>query len=70
MPDQCQPDRTNESDDLDKILWGAREIAPVIRRSERQVHYLLENGRIDATKTGKIYTSTPRRLRRSLGEVV
>jgi hypothetical protein len=71
MPDQSQPDHANESDGLDEVLWGALAIGAAINRTERQAHYLLERGLLDATKTGKIWTSTPRRLRgRLLGEVV
>jgi len=64
------PDHANESDGLDEVLWGAAAIGAAINRTERQAHYLLERGLLDATKTGKIWTSTPRRLRgRLLGEV-
>jgi hypothetical protein len=52
---------------LDKPLWGAKAIGDHIGRNERQVFYLLEAGKLDATKIGAIWTSTRRRLNRSLG---
>jgi hypothetical protein len=47
---------------IDKPLWGAKAIAAVINRSERQTFYLLEQGRLDADKVGATWTSTIRRL--------
>jgi hypothetical protein len=58
---------TSEHDQLDKPLWGAKAIANHIGRNERQVFYLLEGGKLDATKIGQLWTSTRRRLNRSLG---
>jgi hypothetical protein len=70
MHDQSQLDRTIESADPDRPLWGAAAIGAEINRSERQAHYLLERGLLDASKIGKFWVSTPRRLRdRLLGEV-
>ena len=57
------------NDDLDRPVWGAREFAPILRRTERQVHYLLERGLLDASKTGKFWTSTKRRLLGRFGGV-
>ena len=53
--------------DLDAPLWGAAEMAPVIRRKERDVYHLIKTKQIDVTKKGALYVSTARRLRRSLG---
>jgi hypothetical protein len=53
--------------DLDQPIWGAAEIGKVINRNPRQTFYLLESGKIDATKIGQLWTSTRRRLSRSLG---
>ena len=53
--------------DDDTPVWGAKNIAALINRGERSVYYLLEKGMIDATKVGNIWTSTPRRILRSLG---
>jgi hypothetical protein len=44
-----------EDDDL-KVVWGARGIAKVIRRTPTQVHYMLARGMIKAAKrTGSRY---------------
>jgi hypothetical protein len=60
----------DDSVDLDRPLWGAKAIGAEIGRSERQAYHLLENGLIPGEKVGKIWVSTPRRLRgRILGEV-
>jgi hypothetical protein len=50
-------------DELDRVLWGAEAIGQQIGRSERQTYHLLENGLLPADKVGKLWTSTPRRLR-------
>ena len=52
---------------LDRPLWGAQAIGEHINRNRRQTFHLLETGKLDATKVGAIWTSTPRRLNRSLG---
>ena len=51
----------------DTPLWGAKAIGAAINRDERPVYYMLEKGLIDGTKVGNLWTSTPRRIRRSLG---
>jgi hypothetical protein len=44
-----------QDDDLE-VVWGARGIARVIRRTPTQVHYLLKKGLIKAArKTGTRY---------------
>ena len=60
-------DSSLQHDLLDRPIWGARAIAQHIGRSERQCFYLLASGKLDATKLGHIWTSTKRRLNRSLG---
>jgi hypothetical protein len=51
------------SDDyLDEPLNGAREIAKAIKRTLPQTFYGLERGYYDATKRGRIWQSTRRRL--------
>ena len=55
------------TDDLDRPIWGATEIGKVINRNKRQTFHLLEAGLIDASKVGHNWTSTRRRLNRSLG---
>jgi hypothetical protein len=51
-----------EISDLDRPVWGAKAIAEVVNRTERQTSYLLEKKLLPATKVGKLWTSTPRRL--------
>jgi hypothetical protein len=59
---------TNDTaDDLDEPIWGAQAIGEVIKRNRRTTFYLLQTGKIDATKVGALYVSTPRRLLASLG---
>jgi hypothetical protein len=53
-------------DDLDQHVWGAESIGRIIRRSEAQAFHLLNRGLLDADKVGNRWTSTPRRLLRSL----
>jgi hypothetical protein len=53
-------------DDLDKPIWGASAFSRVIGRSESETNYLLIKRRIDASKNGGRWVSTPRRLLRSL----
>jgi hypothetical protein len=55
------------STDLDRLLWGARAIGKEIDRTEQQAFRLLELGLVDGTKVNRLWVSTPRRLRRSLG---
>ena len=52
--------------DLDRPIWGAEAIGRVIDRTEGETFYLLGNGHLDASKVGGRWTSTPRRLLRSL----
>ena len=48
--------------ELDRLVWGARDIAAIINRNERQTFFLLEQGLIDGTKIGGRWVSSPRRL--------
>jgi hypothetical protein len=61
------PTLSHRSDDLDAPIWGAEAIGEHIRRNKRQTFHLLETGKLDATKVGQLWTSTKRRLNRSLG---
>jgi len=54
-------------DDLDAPIWGAAAMAPIVRRSVRQVYHLIETGHLDVTHVGARIVSTPRRLLRSIG---
>lgn len=53
--------------DPDRPVWGAKAIGEIANRSVRAAQYLLESGKIDGTKVGNVWTSTPRRILRSLG---
>ena len=60
----------SKDDHLDLTCWGARAIgvaANVVDKNGkprmRAVYHLLENGLLPATKVGKTWVSTPRRLR-------
>jgi hypothetical protein len=48
--------------DDDAPITGVRAIAKVIGRTESQTFYALERGYYDATKRGRIWQSTRRRL--------
>jgi hypothetical protein len=57
-------------DDLDRPLWGAAAIAREANVVDsdgnldlRRAFYLLENKRLPATKVGRLWASTPRRIR-------
>lgn len=63
MPKSAEPD-------LDRPIWGARAIAiaagVVDERGEpaiKRTYHMLERGYLPASKVGRIYTSTIRRLR-------
>ena len=48
----------------DDLLWGAQAIADEIGLDRRVVFYLLQTGKLPATKTGHTWTTTKTRLRR------
>jgi hypothetical protein len=56
-------------DDLDRPIYGVREIARALNLlddhgepDERRAYYAAEKGYIDASKFGRTWTSTKRRL--------
>jgi hypothetical protein len=55
--------RITIEDDLDRPLWGAEEIGAEIKKSVKATFHLLAHGRIPATKVGKQWVTTKRRLR-------
>jgi hypothetical protein len=62
---------SNTAKNLDRPLWGAEAIgreANVVDDDGnvdlRKTFYLLEKGRLPGTKVGRLWTSTPRRIRR------
>jgi hypothetical protein len=61
---------TTEIDDptLDEPLYGAKAIGKCryVQRNETQTKYLLSNGLLDADKRGRLWVTTPRRLRDQL----
>jgi hypothetical protein len=51
-----------------EIVWGARAIGEAINRSQRQTHYLLEQGLVrSARKVGSTWTATRSGLRQEFG---
>jgi hypothetical protein len=53
-------------DDLDRPLWGAAAIGEEIDKTESQTFHLLEAGHLPATKVGRQWVSTKRRLRQRI----
>jgi hypothetical protein len=50
------------ADDLDKPIYGAKNIGVVVNLTERQAFHALEKGYLDGDKFGKKWRSTKRRL--------
>jgi hypothetical protein len=62
------PRQGDNSNNLDKPVWGAAAIGEEINRTERQTHHLLATGQIkSAVKKGGRWTATPSALRREFG---
>ena len=57
------PSTETASHDLDKTLWGAAEIGAEINKTTSQTFHLLEAGHLPATKIGRQWATTRRRLR-------
>jgi hypothetical protein len=53
--------------ELDTPIWGAEAIGAAIGRSGRQTVYMLEAGHLPASKAGRLWVTTKRRLR-TIGE--
>jgi len=49
-------------DDLDRPIYGAKDIGAVVNLSERQTYHALEQGYLDGDKFGRKWRSTKRRL--------
>jgi hypothetical protein len=72
---QLEPGTTGRKPaDGDVPVWGAREIGKEAGCFKddgtvdiREIYNLLEKGRVDADKCGKLWISTRNRIRRSLG---
>jgi hypothetical protein len=50
-------------EDLDRPIWGVAAIAAASNLTERQTYWALERGHIPASKIGRKWFTTPRRLR-------
>jgi hypothetical protein len=67
------PSETIQRDPLDRPLYGAAAIAEEAnlpgdgQQKKAKAFYMLEKKYLDGTKVGAIWTSTPRRIRKSLG---
>ncbi|MGB8709941.1 MAG: hypothetical protein WCD39_09280 [Methyloceanibacter sp.] len=57
----------DDDTDLDAPIWGAEEMAPVIKRNRRETYHLIKHKQLDVTKKGALYVSTRRRLLKSIG---
>jgi hypothetical protein len=51
------------SEDLDRPIWGVEAIAEAANLSPRQTYHALERGYLPASKAGRRWVTTPRRLR-------
>lgn len=58
--------------DLDSAVWGGVDIAKLANLfkddgtpDDRKAYYLLERGLLDGTKLGRLWVSTPRRIRKA-----
>jgi hypothetical protein len=49
--------------DIDKPIWGIVDIASAINKTPKATAHLLRQGRVPATKNGKLWISSLRRLR-------
>jgi len=57
-------EQQHELDPLDRPIWGADGIAKAIKRPLKQTYGLLANGHLPASRCGKTYVSTLRRLQK------
>jgi hypothetical protein len=64
-----QPQKSDIDAALDTPIYGARAIAEeaALPGGEKQAFYMLSNGYVDGTKVGRLWVSTRRRIRNSLG---
>jgi hypothetical protein len=58
------PDRgaSGVTSDLDRPIWGVQAIAAASNMTIRQTYHALERGYIPASKIGRKWFTTPRRL--------
>lgn len=50
-------------EDLDRPIWGVKAIATEANLTERQAYHALEKGYLPASKSGRKWVTTRRRLR-------
>lgn len=53
---------SNSNEDLDRPIWGVKQIAKIVDRTERQTFHMLQSGQLPASKIGDRWVSTRRRL--------
>lgn len=56
-------DRSGITSDLDRPIWGVEAIAAAANLTRRQTYHALERGYLPASKIGRRWFTTPRRLR-------
>jgi hypothetical protein len=54
--------KTDESENLD-LIWGAKGIAAVIKRTEREASYMLATKKLPAKKVGALWVASREELR-------
>jgi hypothetical protein len=50
-------------EDLDRPIWGVKAIAIAANLTTRQTYHALEKGYLPASKAGRKWVTTPRRIR-------
>jgi hypothetical protein len=50
-------------EDLDRLIWGVKAIAIAANLTTRQAYHALEKGYLPASKAGRKWVTTPRRIR-------
>jgi len=53
----------DQEDDLDRPIWGAEAIGKAANLKPRQAYHALEKGYLPASKAGRKWFTTNRRLR-------
>jgi hypothetical protein len=57
-------EETFTGDPLDRPVYGATKIGRVVNLTRNQAYHALVRGYLDADKFGRLWVSTPRRLKR------
>ena len=61
-----EPKAPSHQDGDDPFIWGSRNIAEAINRTNRQTIYLLQQGRLPAKRVGKLWCARKSTLRQFL----